>query len=113
MNLSRLSQSTSSAIKNHSGVKTCRVAETRARTHTSSGIFHRRKEPFADSVEFVRNAALTLLGDPGLRDIHGHFHDCLPTVFFFFFLEPHSYTVTIFVSPTPERPDLSLVFFVS
>ena len=31
INLSRLSQSTSSAIKNHSGVKTCRVAETRAR----------------------------------------------------------------------------------
>ena len=31
ISLSRLSQSTSSAIKNHSGVKTCRVAETRAR----------------------------------------------------------------------------------
>ena len=31
MNTSRLSQPTSSAIKNHSGVKTCRVAETRAR----------------------------------------------------------------------------------
>ena len=31
MNFSRLSQSTSSAIKNQSGVKTCRVAETRAR----------------------------------------------------------------------------------
>ena len=30
-NKSRLSQSTSSAIKNHSGVKTCGVAETRAR----------------------------------------------------------------------------------
>ena len=31
MNISMLSQSTSSAVKNHSGVKTCRVAETRAR----------------------------------------------------------------------------------
>ena len=31
MHISKLSQSTSSAIKNHSGVKTCRVAETRAR----------------------------------------------------------------------------------
>ena len=31
MNFTRLSQSTSSAIKDHSGVKTCRVAETRAR----------------------------------------------------------------------------------
>ena len=31
MHISMLSQSTSSAIKNHSGVKTCRVAETRAR----------------------------------------------------------------------------------
>ena len=31
MNISMLSQSTSSAIKNHSGVKTCRVAETRVR----------------------------------------------------------------------------------
>ena len=30
MNLSRLSQSTSNVIKNHSGVRTCRVAETRA-----------------------------------------------------------------------------------
>ena len=30
MNLPRISQSTSGAIKNHSGVKTCRVAETRA-----------------------------------------------------------------------------------
>ena len=30
MNLSALSQSTSRAIKNHSGLKTCRVAETRA-----------------------------------------------------------------------------------
>ena len=29
--ISKLSQSTCSAIKNHSGVKTCRVAETRAR----------------------------------------------------------------------------------
>ena len=31
MRISKLSQSTSSAIKNRSGVKTCRVAETRAR----------------------------------------------------------------------------------
>ena len=31
MHISMISQSTSSAIKNHSGVKTCRVAETRAR----------------------------------------------------------------------------------
>ena len=31
MHISMLSQSTSSAIKNHSGVKTCRVADTRAR----------------------------------------------------------------------------------
>ena len=31
MNISKLSQSTSRAIKNHSGVITCRVAETRAR----------------------------------------------------------------------------------
>ena len=31
MRISKLCQSTSSAIKNHSGVKTCRVAETRAR----------------------------------------------------------------------------------
>ena len=33
MHISMLFQSTSSAIKNHSGVKTCRVAETRARQH--------------------------------------------------------------------------------
>ena len=31
MRISRISQSTSSAMKNHSGVKTCRVTETRAR----------------------------------------------------------------------------------
>ena len=34
MHISMLSQSTSSAIKNHSGVKTCRVVETRARQLT-------------------------------------------------------------------------------
>ena len=38
MHISKLSQSTSNAIKNHSGVKTCRVAETRARQlHRNKG----------------------------------------------------------------------------
>ena len=52
MNFSRLSQSTSSAIKNHSGVKTCRVAETRARqlSQRAPKTFRKRKRPCQHSL---------------------------------------------------------------
>ena len=50
INLSRVSQSTSSAIKNHSGVKACRVAETRERQlhshhQASRSVFSRKSAP--------------------------------------------------------------------